>query len=398
MAEMMLLVRTVDGVEDMTPYVSRFVYRSSLLLGRTLWSMEFDSPIWDFWKDMMQGNPVVFDAKIQTSRTPNNREESPWLTLKVDQAKARIKTGSIAGTMVGGGNELAMMVEAKRRAFMQLPISSVIQQIASLYGLTPVVDASSLVSDWYQTNQSDWDFLQELMAYYIPSASNRGDAYLNVEGTNLTVKAIEYANPAVRLYDLTSGEDDRPIQVDAQYYGGQVDRRGGIVTEVRGFDKATGLPVTWTVSPATSSQPALAPKLPKSITNRKQVVIDPHSSLDFIKARALREQARHGTRYYGIAIQLIDDLTIRLRDMIEISMADDEGEESPYHGRYGVHEYTFDYNKSGVTVNVIGYRKEAYEGEQVAIGADLSRSTGTDMQQTQSGREPIKKVAVPIGS
>lgn len=394
MRDASLLLQTESGIEDLTAYVSRFVFKSSLLLGRTVWSMKFASPLWDFWQQFMVGKGLTFNVKLQASRN-DTESESPWLALAVDQSKAMLRPGKIYGTVSGGGGELQMMVQAKRKAYFNQTPTSVIQQIATSYALNPSVDATSLTKNWYQANKSDWEFLQEIMDYFIPSTTNRGDAFLNVEGMNLTVKPIEFAKPAVRKYDFSSGDDDRVVKVGVRYYGGQVDRKGGIVTEVRGFDETKGLPVTWTVSPATSSQPALASKLPKRITTNNRVVLDPHPSLDFIKARALREQARNGTRNFGIAIKVINDLTINLRDMIEISAADDDGVESPYRGRYGVYEYTFDYRRGGVDTTVVGFRKESYEGEQQATGADLSRSSGTDLQKAR-GQEQTKKVAVPI--
>lgn len=397
MRDLSFLLQTETGVQDLTPVVTRFVYRNSLLLGRTVWVLQFASPKWEFWQNFMIGKGYVFNVKIKASRE-SEESETPWLSLVVDQSKGMIKGGRILGTVVGGGGELQMMNQTKRRAFYNMTITNAIQQIASDNGLVPSVGSSTARKTWYQANQTDWEFLQEeLMPYFVPASSNRGDAFLNVEGRNLTAKTIEFAAPSTRLYNLSNAnEDDRVVAVYFHYYGGQVDRGGGIVAEVRGFNPSTGTSVLWTVQPGSSSQPALAPKLPKRFAALKQAIIDPHSSLEFIKARALREQAKNGTRYYGVSVEVVNDLTVKLRDMFEISMRDEEGLESPYHGRYGVYEVIFDYKSQGVNTTIVGFRKEAYKGEQVSVGADLSRSRGKDLQKTKPGRSTFTKTAVEI--
>jgi len=393
-----VLVQTETGVRDITPYVRRLQFKNSLLLGHAQWSLAFSTPDWDFWDKFMVGKGLTYNLKIQSSRD-GKPSETPWLSVVVDGSEATVRRNRMRGRVYGGGKELKMMEEAKRRSFPSSTAANVIRRIAGEYGLLPTLDASTGTRTWYQANQTDWEMMQDAMRYYISSSNNRGDAYLNVDGTSLTVKPINFAAHSVRKYDLSNlHRDDRIDGFETKFYGGQVDRRGGVVVEARGFDPSLGNVVTFTANPLTSGQPALANKLPQPITGKKRVVLEPNGTLDFVRARALREQAKMGGSYYAVSVNVLNDLEVRLRDMFEVFLKDRGGNSSKFAGRYGVHEYVIDYSRKKICNRVIGFRKEANVGKAPAVGANVSRSIGIDKQRSAAGGRTSKTVtATPLG-
>jgi hypothetical protein len=394
-----VLVQTEQGVKDLTPYVRRLIFKNSLLTGHTSWALSFTSPDWDFWDKFMVGKGLTYNLKIRSVRE-GKPSETGWLGLVVDDSNAKVKRKKMQGTVRGGGKELGMMDRARRRAFPSSSASQVIRRIALEHSLTPNLGDSGATHTWYQANQTDWEMLQEVMGYFVASSDNRGDAYLNIDGLNLTVKPINFAKPSVRKYDLSNlRRDDRIDSFETHFYGGQVDRGGGIVVEARGFDASLGQAVTFTANPLTSGQPALANKLPQSFANKSIVVLEPHAEVQFVRARALREQARMGSRYYGISINVLNDLEIKLRDMIEVTLKDRRGRSSKFAGRYGVHEYVIDYSRRRIVTSVVCYRREASVGKAPAVGANVSASSGVDKQRSNaSGRSVTTVTAVPLGT
>lgn len=390
-----IFLLTDKGIEEITPFVGRFVYRNSLLAGRVRWKLHFDSSQWDFWKNFMIGNGLQFQVQVVAVKN-GTTVKSQWLSLVVDQSAGDLRSTQLRGRIEGGGIELDMMNEERRKGYVNTTASQIIQQIAAQYKLTPDIQATSAINSWWQANKTDWAFLQELMSDYIPSVSNSGDAYLNIDAQKLVVKSINFGSPSVRQFDLTES-DDRVPSVSFRYYGGQVSR-AGVIVEARGFDRSTGTPVTFTSSPTTAATAALADKLPQSLALKKKVVICSSGDMATVRATALRAQAQYAPRYYGLAIRVLNDLTIRLRDMIEISAKDDEGAGAFVEGRYAVYEYQITYSSSRIVTTIIGYRQESYAGPQVATGAPASQSMGTDQYKLgQANKQTVAKRAVPLG-
>jgi len=149
----------------------------------------------------------------------------------------------------------------------------------------------------------------------------------------------------------------------------------------------------------TAGTAALADKLPQSLAQKKIVIVCGSGNLDVVRSVAIRAQARNSSRYYGIAIKALNDITIKLRDMMEISAKDISGSGSFVEGRYAVYEYQLSYTLQKISTTMIGYRQESYVGPQQATGAPASQSMGTDLYKTgQGGLQPVTKQAVPLGS
>jgi hypothetical protein len=391
-----ILLQDTTGIQDLTPYVSKFVYKNSVLLGHSRWKLFFNTSDWAFWKDLMIGNGLRFSIKVIGEKN-GSKSETDWLNLVVDFSDGGLRSTQMKGFIEGGGAELTMMEEEKRKAYANTTASQIFQLVAAQYSLIPDVGSSSFVDTWYQANQTDWNFLQEVIDDYVSAQDNRGDAYLNIDGQNLVVKPINFALPSTRKYDLTQS-DDRVTKVQFKYYGGQV-TRSGIVVEARGFDRGTGLAVSFSASPVTAPSAALADKLPETLTGKKKVILTSSSSLEYVRIQALRAQAKYGNRYYGMAVRAANDLTVKLREMFEISMQDGQGSGAFTEGRYGIYEYIIDYRPTRIETNIIGYRREAYTGPQVAVGAPASQSVGVDQYRVGAGNfAPTTLKSVPLGT
>lgn len=153
------------------------------------------------------------------------------------------------------------------------------------------------------------------------------------------------------------------------------------------------------IDPITAGKPALAPRLPKSYAGKKRIVLDPSTDLASLRAKALREQARFAGRYFGVSVTVLNDLTVALREMFEISAKDQDGVALSMGGRYGVHAYRIEYVPREIRTRVIGFRQESYEGDAFAVGANVSQSTGMDKQKAQGGGQAATTLsAVPLGS
>ena len=390
-----ILLRTDKGVEDITPFVSGFTYRNSLLRGCTRWRLSFETPQWDFWKTLMIGSGLVFQVQVAGLRD-GRTETSPWMSLVVDLSDGDLDSVRLRGMIEGGGPELGMMNQDNRRAFVNTTAGQVLRRIAAEYSLAAKIPPSTEISSWYQINETDWDFVNDVLEDYIPAQNARGDAFLNVSEGALNVVTINYAAPSVRKYDLTDG-DDRVPKVRFRYYGGQV-ARSGVVVEARGFNRATGTAASYKADPQTAPGTALADRLPQSLASKKKVVLSASGEVETLRALAIREQAKFARRYFGIEVKALNDLSIRLGDMIEVSAKDEKGEMVFTAGRYGVFEYYLVYSLQAVYSKIIGYRQESYAGPVPATGAPASASSGIDRyRQGRTNVQPVVKTAVPTG-
>lgn len=392
------LFQDTTGVYDITPYVRRFVYRNSLLTGFARWTLFITATEWGWWKDIMIGNGLRFSLKIKHVADEFSTE-TEWLNLVVDTSAGVFHKTQMQGKVVGGGIELNMMEKTRRRAFVDQPISSIFQRIASGYQLVPEIDTSTGIQNWYQANQSDWDFLQELFDYFLSSTSGRGDVFFNVDNQTLYVKSINFAKPAVRQYAFTMGrQNDMSVSAQYKYYGGQVSRKGGLVIEARGFDRDTGLSVIYKATPILNPAPVLKDKFPKETSMVCRAYSVPTSNYNLVRARALREQAKFGMRYYGISILVLNELTIKLRDMMEVSIKDTKGDGAPQEGRYGVFGYKIDVDAGNIKTAVTGYRRESTAGPEYAVGPNVSQVPGgVDRQPSKVGRDSIVLTATSLG-
>ena len=103
-----ILVQTEKGVVDLTPHVKRFVYKNSLFVGAARWFLEFSTPLWDYWSDILVGNNLFLNVKVRHVRDEYTTE-TPWLGLVVDSSFGEVKGVNLTGSVSGGGAELKMM-------------------------------------------------------------------------------------------------------------------------------------------------------------------------------------------------------------------------------------------------------------------------------------------------
>ncbi len=191
------------------------------------------------------------------------------------------------------------------------------------------------------------------------------------------MNTIDFQQPSVEKYIL-GGVDDRVLSSPVGFYGGEVDRAGGRQFDAEGYDPLLRKTVSFTAGGAQASAPTLGGFSPKRSSLGLIGITTAETQLPIIQSLARAAWARNGSRYFGVAIETKGSFKAQVGSMVEIDFMQEFPQELAFvRGRYPVFEVEHRYTGE-LRTYIVGYRREAQRGEEIAVGADASSSRGTD--------------------
>jgi len=298
----------------------------------------------------------------------------------------------------------AMTRKSATKAYSLMTVDTILAQILSPYGFTPDTDTFSGIDTYYQLDETDYSFIKEQLWEMMASqTTGRGDIWWwfdEMQGQILfKAKAIDYQAPSMRKYTIGKG-DDRLEKAPVAYYGGEIDRKFGAQVTVVGYDWKLKKLVTFTANKATtSSVPALGPFVPRQSAQNGLTLISAEDSLPLVKAEALAKWGRYGTRYFGMRIKSRGDLELPVGSMVEVEFEGGDPTNTVFvKGRYPVFEVEHEIENSALRTTVVCYRRDAYKGLDIPVGADASASRGTDKYLASQGRKTQAPSTVSVSS
>jgi hypothetical protein len=383
-----LEMRRIDATAlDITPFVPRFVWTESLILGGFYWTMEFKAIQWKEWDDLMmgrEGRTVQFRFR---SEEEGGAQSTEWRTAVVDKSRAAFSQDiSMIGNVKGADRALLMAQVARTRVFKQRTAAEVLRIIATEHGLLPDIEDTRGVRDWFQVREDDWTFARRL-ARGLSTDSGRGDAYLWVDETTLRFGAPPMSELSARRYDMNSVES-RVDGYAVAYHGREADRAGAATLRGVGFNFRTKLPVTFTLDGGTAqTHPSLARRVPRAMEDGLRVFPAIEQTAPRVEEVVRSRWGRHASRYLAMRVRTRPDLS--LRPNVVVSMESNMGErrETPFMGRYVVVEVQHVLTRGTLETNFVAYRREAQEGDAQPTGANADVA-GTRDQFQVAGINP----------
>ncbi len=383
-----LEMRRIDNTAlDITPFVSRFVWTESLILGGFYWSIDFKAVSWNEWDDLMMGRDertVQFRLRLEEDQGPQSTE---WRTAVVDKSRATFSQDtSMLASVKGADLALRMAQTARTRLFRQRTAADVLRRIASDYGLLASIEDTGGVRDWYQTREDDWGFARRV-ARTSANAAGRGDTYLWMDELALRFGAPALTPASVRRYDLNAVEN-RVDGYAAAYHGRTADRMGAATLRGVGFDFLTKSALSFTVNQGTSqTHPALARRLPRSMDDGLRIVPVTEQVPARVEEVVRSRWGRVAPRYLSLRVRTRPDLTLHPNTIISMEMNLDGRRETPFMGRYAVVEVQHVLTKGTIDTSFVAYRREAQAGDDQPTGANADNPSTRDHAQ-QAGINP----------
>lgn len=391
-------MRRTDGTAiDITPFVSRFSWTESLILGGFYWTIDFAAIQWREWDDLMMGRDertVQFRLRTEEDQGPQSTE---WRTAVVDKSRAAFSQDiSMLGGVKGGDAALRMAQTVRTRVFKDRTVSDVLSRIATDHGLLVDVEDTRGSRDWYQVREDDWSFARRL-ARQASNATGRGDTYLWLDETTLRFQAPALSALSARRYDMAAVES-RVDGYAATYHGREADRMGAATLRGVGFDYLTKRAVTFDVDAGTAqSHPALAQRVPREMSAGLRVFPVSERTAPRVEEVVRARWGRTAPRYLALRVRTRPDLTLRPNNVISMESNLDERRETPFMGRYAVLEVQHVLTKGSIETAFTAYRREAQEGDAEPTGANAD-IPGTRDQFQNAGINPTTiVVAQEIG-
>lgn len=380
--EMRVATSTDATALDITPFVSKFVWRESLIGGGFLWWLDFTATQWAEWDVLMMGreaSTVQFRLRVDDGK---NEQSTEWRTAVVDKSRAAFSQDiSMRGGVKGADRALLMAQTARTRVFEQRTVAQVLTQIAIDHGLTSDIQTTRGTRDWYQIREDNWAFARRL-ARQASNESGRGDTYLWVDEGFLRFRAPNLTDLSARRYDMSAVES-RVDGYATTYAGRAADRMGAATFRGVGFNYATKKAVTFEMNAGTAqTQPALAGRVPRAMSDGLRVAPiferDPARVEEAVRSR----WGRVALRYLALRVRTREDLTLRAGVPISMESNLDAGQETPFMGRYAVVEVEHILTRGAIDTTFIAYRRESQEGDAQPTGADADIPGTRDQNQT----------------
>lgn len=364
---------------DITGKVRRFSIKTSLITGCTNWEILL------YGENISSEEFLMLDRGVKQFRmteTDGKRETTTdWKLLSVSECSMHYE-GSVPFVCVKGSDVSYLLRQKSRfRAFVNRSAFDVMSSILAEYGIG--LNALPFLSfdTWYQTGITDWDLLEIIQSETLSSAGQQNIFY-SFDGFTMTAKEIDYSKQSTR--ELIIGDrDDRVIATTFSFFGREVDAIGGDTQISSGFSLQSKklLPFITTEN----MMPAIAPYLHSRPTSSNAYKLIGRFDVDKVKNASLFEWMNNAAKYYSVRVQLIADLSIKVRDIIDLKIFDGLGGESAFAGKYAVYEVEHVYNDEesysengsvgafgGITTHLGCYRRTRNEGSIRTTAVDYS--------------------------
>jgi len=374
---------------DITPLVRKFVWTQSMIDGGFSWAIKFVSSQWREWDSLMLGRDTPeFQFRLRSDESTGQPQATEWQTAITDTSKASFSQDtSMVGAIRGADRRLLLAQTARSRRFDNRRASDVFNVIAGEYGLNTAIDATGVVDSWTQAFTDDWSFMRR-MAREVVVQSGRGDSYLWMDNGTLRYATVELTDLSDRRYDMASIEN-RVDGYVATYSGRKSDRMGAATARGIGFDFATKKAVTFTMDPGTAAtHPSLASRVPRRMGDGLRVFPVFEDERGRVEEIVRARWGRYAPRYLAVRLRTRPDLTVRPGKIMSIEANLDESRETPFMGRYAILEVQHVVERGALHTTLVGYRREAHEGDAQPTGASADTPNTRDHSGLTAGVNP----------
>jgi hypothetical protein len=389
---------------NITARVYSLSLQDSLLFGDIRWRMEL------LGTQVNSEEETIFGGGNLALRLSQNRDgveqTTGWRLVTIRNSGLYYQGSTPLFFIEGEGMSSLMKQKDRWRAFKDETANTVFDRIANEYGLIPDIAPITTLGTWYQLGETDWDFLQSVKKEIV-SATGQQAMYLQVHNKALRLKAIKFDQPVVRSYGIGT-IDDRAEEIEFKSNSRLIDRAGGSLLRVVGFDIDNKRAIS--IVPPTSVLPSLAGKLSLpygSGVKRKMSTLQ--NSAD-VTSEAINMWTDQASKYFSCNVSGIGDVNLKVGDIMNVQAVDPSGETSAMNGKYPIYEVIHKYNavnrmvgnqvveEAGITSHIGGYRRSFHYGNEVVDGANRSKVVSRDnyLRDTPSREDPVELVVLEL--
>ena len=293
----------------------------------------------------------------------------------------------MVGAIFGADRRLLLAQEMRSRSFDESLASDVFNRIAQEYGLNVDISATGATDGWTQAFEDDWAFMRRIARETIVQ-SGRGDCYLWMDNGTLRFSTVELTDKSDRSYDMSVVEN-RVDGYVATYNGRRSDRMGAATCRGIGFDFATKKAVTFTMDPDTAStHPSMASRVPRSMGDGLRVFPVFEEERGRVEEAVRARWGRYAPRYLAVRLKTRPDLTVKVAKIMSIESNLGQERETPFMGRYAILEVQHVLERGAIATTLVGFRREAHEGEAQPTGASADNAGTRDTNGLDTGINP----------
>lgn len=366
-----LELRLGSDVRPVTPFVSQFIWRDSLIRGGFSWAIWFQADAWYEWNPILLGRTQPrLQFRLATREDRDGADISTeWRTGVVDSSRAMFKGSTLLGYVAGGDVRLNLQQIHRTRSWDNVSVADVARVLAQEHGLDPVVEETSQRhGQLLQIHETDWDFLRRVV-YEDASQSGRGDLYLWIDEGELHLGAPVLQLPSDRRHDMDQVEN-RVERILLSYAGRNVDRLGGATLRGVGFDFDAKRGIVYDLdASAAQTHPSLAGRVPRAQDGGLRIYPMAEDSTQTVEGRTRGRWGRFAPRYFGVRLDTRPDLALRPGRIVEMQATLGENQETPFLGRFVVLEVEHRLERGAITTTAACYRREAFAGAEEPLGS-----------------------------
>jgi hypothetical protein len=383
---------------DVTPFVRRFLWRESMIEGGFTWEIQLATNFWEEWDNLILGREDP-QFRLYFQRSDGTQDSTGWKTAVPDRSVVGYRSTALTFSVVGSDKRLNLSQLNRTRAWPASTVSEVIRDIGSEYGFDVLTERTTSRKDRWQSREFDWPFMARL-ARSTSSGAGRGDMYLWLDEDQLCFQSPQLQNASERRHVMQEVEN-RVDRVVLAYQGREVDRQGGATLRGVGFDLDTKAAKVFTLdSGQASSLPALARRVPRVQADGLRVMASVSTSATDLEEVVRGRWGKLAPRYFSLRLDTRPDLVIKPATVVELQGTLGTSQDTPLLGRFAVLEVQHlltagdpkDKHSGGLVTTVVGYRREAYAGDDEPTGAAVSQAGTRDRYRL--GQEPTPSTTV----
>lgn len=367
---------TIGGIDILAAKViTGFIYQETASAHHASHLLTFTDPRVDAKEDViLRGKDDVtlqFGWRGQAAALPVTTPKAS----RILSYKTKLELNASKIKVYGSDRSTLINEDVKCRAFSNMRISEMVEQIASENGFSPFVDKTDQVLTLRQIWLSDIQFIKFILLPRARAETGRAEYEFYIrDGTELHFRNADYAANIRKKY-VYGNSTGSVLDFNCDFNGPAAAHLGGGKLTATGFDISNKKLISVNVSAEnTPEKEVLGAKTPQS-----QASIGRMFALPFRTQGEVQDWASH--RYYtasklnnSAVLKLIGDPEVRAGDIIDFEYYKPfTGEPHQASGRYKVqkllHEMSFGKDSgSGFTTTLLLVRRDMKKGDQPSVG------------------------------
>ena len=369
---------------DITNKVLSLTLQESLLIGGIVLNLELLS------NNIQEYEPLIYETGIRAIRIALEKEgkkfTTGWKLFYCDQAELYYAENTPVVKIHGMGAFGELDRIEKTRVFFNTRVEVMLRTIAEEHKLNLNTISMKNIGTWYQTKETDWQFLNRIKYEFSPDSAYQ-NVYLFTDNQDFMVVSINFAAHIIKKFGLGTS-DDRIENLKFTLNANAMEKMGGDTLTMRGFDLLQKEIII--IQPTDDLAPVLAKSLAKTIDNSHRIFCSPLQNRELLDKKIKTYWLDTTQKYFGAQLLVLNDVSLRPGNMIEVSAITTDTKSSSMNGKYPIFDIVYTYRAKqslaggtieypdNLVVHIGCFRRTSNLGEARATGQNFSLVQGDD--------------------